>query len=68
MTQIFGSYYIQAYHEIPGYVANIFPTLHLRWDHTPRYHDKFKDIVFLPTTYIYIDHAAKSLIHKALQG
>lgn len=46
----------------------IFPTLHLWWDHTPRYQDKFKDIVFLPTTYIYIDHTAESLIHKAFAG
>lgn len=46
----------------------IFPTLHLWWDHTPRYLDKFKDIVFLPTTYIYIDHTAESLIHKAFAG
>ena len=46
----------------------IFPTLHLRWDHTPRYHDKLKNMVFLPTTYIYTDHTAKSLIHKAFAG
>lgn len=46
----------------------IFPTLHLWWDHTPRYQDKFKDIVFLPTTYIYIDHIAESLIYKAFAG
>lgn len=46
----------------------IFLTLHLRCDHTPRYHDKLKNIVFLPTTYIYTDHTAKSLIHKAFAG
>lgn len=70
MPQIFAPDYLQysAYHEMSAYVAHSSPTLCLRQDHTPRYHDKLKDTVISPPACIYIDHTAESLIYKDFQG
>ena len=51
-----------------AYVAHSSPTLCLRQDHTPRYHDKLKNTVISPPACNYIDHTAESLIYKDFQG
>lgn len=52
------------YHETPMWLI-LSPTLHLRQDHTPKYHDKLKDTVIFPLAFIYIGHTAETFIYKA---